>query len=951
MFSLELLHGTWVPELGKICIWAERNDMRYAPVLAGAQKTRETVTLLLPTYNKKVLPSLAMARHLDIAYPEETQITCEPHEQLCTALTPRAFKNMTIEEGTAEEDVLLAPDLLFWRNMIDHLNAIFDKNFYIPAISDENEPCWITAYPLTKELAPFMPDICCYSNGQYYDKESLLRHFSDFTVNDVAQNMVMPSSTQKVVEGSFLSHYCHQKQKTPFSKNDISDWMLWKSALDHEHHPLCFKLEAPDHAQKMWTLQCLLQTSPLETPVTLSTEWKSYLMDLGIALRIYPEFEVAFTKDNYQPLIPMQLSIAEAQTFLKETAWILQSAGFPVMIPSWYTPKGHQSAKLKLTGRRTQKKNAAETSFLSVESLMSFDVGLSLNGEDLTREEWQRLIDQKEELVYFRGQWVQLDLDHMQKMLQFWHINPSLDMNLLTLMDKASQPDIEFDEKTDEFMLSLYGKQNFEIYDEPPGLQGQLRDYQKRGYSWLRYMEQLGLNPCLADDMGLGKTVQIIALLLSDEKDNTSKRSNHASNLLVVPISVLGNWEKELARFAPQLKVMVYHSKPELEDLTGFKEADVVITTFSMIRRDVKVFQKMRWRRIVVDEAQNIKNPNATQTKALVSLKADHYLAVTGTPIENSLMDLWSLFHFLNGGYLGTAIQFKRTFHRVPENRDQLKRLVEPFILRRLKTDKNIISELPDKIEQKVYCQLTTEQAALYQNVVKHLEQSMKNTQGTDDKELSKMNMLATLTRLKQICNHPAQFLQDNSVFSKERSLKLQRLEEIVEEAIEREESVLIFSQYQEICTALHKELSKKYNTYLLHGGTVRTQRDRMIGEFQDPSTPPSLFILSLKAGGVGITLTKASQVIHFDRWWNPAVENQATDRAFRIGQDKKVLVHKFVTMGTLEEQVDQMIESKKTLSESILSENDDASWLKDLDANTFMDLIKLRKEAFSDGQ
>lgn len=949
---MELLHGTWAPELGKICIWAEQGELRYAPVLPGADKTREPLMLLLPMYNKKILPSLMMARHLDVVYPETVEIACEPHPQLCTVLTPRAFKNMTVELGkeTAKEglgkEIQIAPDLLFWKNMLDHLDAILDNNFYIPAVADSGEPCWITAYPLTKELAPFMPDICCASNGRIYDKESLLRHFFDFTVNDLAQNVVLPSSTEKSIAGTFLSHYCYQDKKgktKAFSKSDVDDWMLWKSALDQEHHPLCFKLEAPDHAQDTWTLQCLVQNAVTDAPAPLRADWKNHLMDLGVALRIYPEFEAAFTKDTAQPLKPMALSMAEAQTFLRETAWILQSAGFPVMIPSWYTPKGHQSAKLKLTRKTASAKNKLEESFFSVETLMSFNVGLSLNGENLTPDEWARLIEQKEELVLFRGQWVQLDLDHMAKMLQFWNLNPSLDMDMFALMDKAAQLDIEFDKRTDEFLLSLYGKQNFEIYDDPPGLQGQLRDYQKRGYSWLRYMEQLGLNPCLADDMGLGKTVQIIALLLSDHQAETM--SGNRANLLVVPTSVLGNWEKELARFAPQLQVAIYHTTSKLDD---FKTADVVLTTFSMIRRDAKVFQRGRWRRIIVDEAQNIKNPAATQTKALVSLKADHYLAVTGTPIENSLMDLWSLFHFLNGGYLGTAAQFKRKFHRVPENRDQLKRLVEPFILRRLKTDKNIISELPDKIEQKVYCQLTTEQAALYQNVVKQLEQIMKGV--VADEELSKLNMLATLTRLKQICNHPQQFLQDNSAFSKERSLKLQRLEEIVEEAIDNEESVLIFSQYQEICSALHKELSKKYNVYLLHGGTARAQRDRMIEEFQDPNTPPSLFILSLKAGGVGITLTKASQVIHFDRWWNPAVENQATDRAFRIGQNKKVLVHKFVTMGTLEEQIDHMIESKKALSESILSASDDASWLKDLDASTFMDLIKLRKEAFANG-
>ena len=351
---LELLHGTWVPELGKICIWAEHDEMRYAPVLPDAEKNRETVTLLLPTYNKKILPSLTMARHLDVIYPETAEITCEPYEQICTALTSPAFKDMMLamekentgdtrdgnKKGDQREDVHVAPDLLFWQQMLGHLDAIFDKNFYIPAITENDDPCWITAYPFTKELATFMPTICCYSNGQYYDPESLLRHFFDFTVNVVVQSTVLPRSTEKQIEGTFLGHYFSHQQKTPFSKEDVNDWMIWKSALDQEKHPLCFKLEAPDHAQKTWTLQCLAQESEGSSSIPLEKGWRDYLMDLGIALRIYPAFEAAFAHDRIQP---MTLSMTEAQTFLKETAWILQSAGFPVMIPSWYTPQYGQT--------------------------------------------------------------------------------------------------------------------------------------------------------------------------------------------------------------------------------------------------------------------------------------------------------------------------------------------------------------------------------------------------------------------------------------------------------------------------------------------------------------------------------------------------------------------------------------------------------------------------------
>jgi len=477
--------------------------------------------------------------------------------------------------------------------------------------------------------------------------------------------------------------------------------------------------------------------------------------------------------------------------------------------------------------------------------------------------------------------------------------------------------------------MSLYSKQNFTILDTPGTFQGTLRPYQQQGFSWMRYMEQIGLNPCLADDMGLGKTVQIIAHIAATQ--------NAGNNLLVVPTSVIGNWEREFARFAPHISICTYHPKGKDQNLT---EYDVVLTTFTMLRKNYKLFTDIKWHRIILDEAQNIKNPKAQQSKSLFALKAEHYVALTGTPIENSVVDLWSIFNFLNRDYLGDLKIFKQQFHGEPENRPRLKRLIEPFILRRLKTDKSIISELPDKIEQKVYCQLTKEQASLYQAVVNQISDKIKNG------EFASADMLSSLTRLKQICNHPMQYLQDNSEFAAKRSLKLQRLDSIIDEAIENKESILVFSQYKEICEAINKFFALKYNTYLLHGSISRTARDAMIEEFQDEATPPSIFILSLKAGGVGINLTKASQVIHFDRWWNPAVENQATDRAFRIGQQKKVLVHKFITQGTLEETIDQIIADKVTLSESILS--DDSSWLKDLNTQTFMDLIKLRQEALS---
>jgi SNF2 family DNA or RNA helicase len=415
---------------------------------------------------------------------------------------------------------------------------------------------------------------------------------------------------------------------------------------------------------------------------------------------------------------------------------------------------------------------------------------------------------------------------------------------------------------------------------------------------------------------------------------------------------VVGNWQREIAKFAPHLKSIIHHGGDRLDNLADFKKAcigqDVVITSYSLIRRDEKLFHGVNWHRMVIDEAQNIKNPQAAQTKAILKIDASHRLALTGTPVENRLLDLWSIFNFLNPGYLGKESQFRKGYETpIQRNNDleraaTLKKLVEPLILRRVKTDPKIIQDLPDKVEQKLFTNLTKEQGALYEAVVKEVERELQSATGIQRKGL----MLSTLMRLKQICNHPAQFLQDGSHFSADRSHKLSRLSEMVAEAIEAGESILIFSQFTEICEEVERYLRQTlyFNTYYIHGGTPRSKREKMIQEFQDPESAPSIFILSLKAGGVGITLTKANHVFHFDRWWNPAVEDQASDRAFRIGQTKNVFVHKFVSIGTLEERIDQMIEDKKRLAGSIVGS--DESWLTELDNNAFKQLISLNRNS-----
>jgi SNF2 family DNA or RNA helicase len=641
---------------------------------------------------------------------------------------------------------------------------------------------------------------------------------------------------------------------------------------------------------------------------------------------------------------------------------VLEDAGYKVIIPAWWTPQGRQRAKIRLkaSGRKAPSKDKSK-SYFSFDTLVEYQYELSIAGNPVSIEEWQQLVNAKTSLVQFRGQWMELDQGKMKQMLEFWqkHQEEDTETTLTDLMQLTAKSDdgIEFEIEPDrvltDLMAKLQDKTQLEVLPDPQQFQGTLRGYQQRGVAWLHYLESLGLNGCLADDMGMGKSAQVIARLVQErELAAAAKVKTVLPTLLIAPTSVVGNWEKEIEKFAPHLQSYIHHGSQRLQDATAFKAAvkpcDVVITSFSLARKDEALLNGITWQRIVVDEAQNIKNPQAAQTKAIGKLSAHCRLALTGTPVENRLLDLWSIFNFLNPGYLGKEATFRKSFEiPIQKENDQaqaatLRKLVEPLILRRVKTDPAIIQDLPDKVEQKLYCNLTQEQASLYEATVKDVEKKLQEVEGIQRKGL----ILSTLLKLKQICNHPMQFLQDGSDFTPERSHKLDRLTEMIQEVMAEGESLLVFTQFTEIGDALEKYCKQilHCNTFYLHGGTPRPKRERMISEFQDPETEPTVFILSLKAGGVGITLTKANHVFHFDRWWNPAVEDQASDRAFRIGQKKNVFVHKFVAIGTLEERIDQMIEDKKKLAGAIVGS--DEAWLTELDNEAFKQLIALNKRA-----
>ncbi len=691
---------------------------------------------------------------------------------------------------------------------------------------------------------------------------------------------------------------------------------------------------------------------------------KEYLLlSLGQASGICPRIEASL-----KTAVPTgySLDVSGAHEFLTEKAAALEQAGFSVMLPAWWTRKG---TKLRLTARANVKSPKMQSaSDLSLSTVVQFDWQVALGEEKLTFEELQTLAKLKAPLVHVRGQWVQMSAEEIQAALDFWKKKGPGKATVREIVEMAlgagdSSGPLAFDGVTadgwmDQLLAQLHGRQAFEELPPPHDFNGVLRPYQIRGYSWLGFLRRWRLGACLADDMGLGKTIQTLALVQRDWHANGQRPV-----LLICPTSVVGNWQKEAARFTPELPVMVHHGVARAKGAAFEKEAQrqaIVISSYALLHRDLEVLKDVPWAGVVLDEAQNIKNPETKQAKAARALPGDYRITLTGTPVENNVGDLWSIFEFLNPGLLGTQAEFKRTFFipiqasRDPEAARRLKRITGPFILRRLKTDKSIIADLPEKMEMKVFCTLTKEQASLYAAVVKEAEGELQSAKGIQRKGM----ILATLSKLKQVCNHPAQFLGDNSAIGG-RSGKLARLTEMLEELISVGDRALIFSQFSEMGEILRRHLQETFGreVLFLHGGVTKNQRDRLIQRFQGDgengsghgpgSGGPNIFILSLKAGGTGLNLTRANHVFHFDRWWNPAVENQATDRAFRIGQTRNVQVHKFLCVGTLEEKIDVMIERKKEVAEKVVGTGE--GWLTELSTTELRELFRLRKGAVAE--
>lgn len=735
--------------------------------------------------------------------------------------------------------------------------------------------------------------------------------------------------------------------QTPPPDNPTSDWVLsyW---LQSEVDP---SLKIP--AEEVWRTR--------EGTKHLQDPQETLLTGLSKVMNLFTPIRQSLRSKNPSKCL---LSIEEVVTFVDEVVPQLDRLGVKVFIPKESEKKGLVQPSVKVSLEPTG------AGILSRESLLAFDWQVAIGDTILSEKELEQLTNSKTRIVFIQGRWVEVNPYKLRRTVNYLtslqergplSLTQALKINALSTVpnqglgiSEVNSPDWFRDLTSDE--------KQFKVISPPPEFSGELRPYQVRGISWIIFMHELGLNVCLADDMGLGKTIQAIVVILLGKKQalekfgskptegrkKTRKKTRKSALaqtsfhcLVVCPTTVLTNWSREILRFAPSLSQAIYHGPDRAETLSQTPE--VLMTSYDLVRRDLEQLSDIQWNLLIIDESQNIKNPNSGRAKAIKILPADRKIAMTGTPLENRLTELWSMFDFLEKSYLGSLKDFVQSFARPIERFNDreagqhLLKLTHPFILRRVKTDKNIIKDLPDKIETKDYCQLTKEQVALYKAIVDEQLKAVSTSEGIGRRGV----IFATLTKLKQVCNHPATVPGEVKDLDG-RSGKLKRLLEIADEIIVEGSCLLIFTQYVEMGKLIQSAIEQEFRTEVLflHGSTTRKMRDTMVERFQDPASGIQVMILSLKAGGTGLNLTRANHVVHYDRWWNPAVENQATDRAFRIGQVRNVHVHKFICSGTVEDRIDELIEQKLKLAEQFVGSGED--WLTTLSNQEFEDLVTL---------
>ncbi len=988
-------HASW--HGGALCLWAEDSSLpsttrsrttpkphpfaapgfegtSYEARTAGA--VRVEASMLLPGTASGPFPSPELAR-------EPWSQPPEPHVWRVPVLILDPFAAMALLRSPDDaDDVVQGSDLRFFSLVADEALHLAGRGRTLPALLREDGDLAARWRPVItgadadrfRDLARAMPPACRAASDASASEVLLdaLTDLVDAAVRGIVPHPLLPERTGRVPDHLPLAERWVAALTGPSSAvarepGDDPDELAaeldtWAAAARRPSGPLrvCFRLAEPpeDDPGGSWTVQFALQgvdDPSLYIPAaaiwtgevtSVADAEETLLAGLGRAIRLYPEAAWALR-------VPTPTSVGTdaegAFRFLRESAPLLSAAGFGVQLPQW---AGRARLGTKLTTRTKAEAGAVVSAGFGLDDMVDFRWDLAIDGEDITEEELSELARLKAPLVRLRGRWVELDDAQLTAALEFLSRGREGRMTAAQAVRAAihagddTLPLLEIDaDGALGDLLSGEADRRLEPIETPEGFEGTLRPYQERGLSWLSFLDGLGLGAVLADDMGLGKTAQTLALLVKDLKKG-------GATLLIGPMSLVGNWQREAARFTPKIKVYVHHggSRHKGDDLAeAVRNADLVLTTYGTAARDREALAAIDWDRVVCDEAQALKNSGTRQAQAVRSIPARSRIALTGTPVENHLTELWSIMEFANPGLLGPRQAFRERFavpieaHGDEEAAAALSRATGPFILRRLKTDKSIITDLPEKQEIKVWCNLTPEQASLYQATVEDMLDRISGSGGMERRGL----VLATMAKLKQVCNHPAHLLKDGSRLAG-RSGKLERLEEICAEVVEQGEKALVFTQYAEFGAMVRPHLEAKLGRPVLwlHGGTTKQRRDELIQRFQEDSEP-SVFLLSLKAAGTGLTLTAANHVVHVDRWWNPAVEDQATDRAFRIGQTKNVQVRKFICVGTMEERVDEMIERKKALAERIVGTGE--SWLTELSVSELRDVVRLGPEAVSD--
>ncbi len=881
------------------------------------------------------------------------------------------------------DNFIIGTDLKFWRSVsIFAFNLLSDQKF-LPTISEDGTTVRSKWIPLLEtqedqnlllDLTKGMPGACMSLNHGEVDAETLVHMFIS-TVIDHACRKFSADVSLPVKESSgsdilkWLTSLSSGKSLITYGRSLAMQKILsWtRRILSNLEFPMrtCFDLVPPATDDDEWALRFLLQskTDP-SLLVPFSSIWdrkdadaisvirkftdfpeEFLLHSLGVAQSIFPPINNSLQSARPAEVV---LKAADVYDFLKSYSTILGESGFGVMFPEWW---GKTKKGLGLKARIKPISGSGSGKF-GLQTLIDYELEILVDGEVVSTKELERLSRLKIPLMQIGKKWVEVDREHLDEILELLKKNmqnvPLID--LLTLdTENGSVPIVDIDAKG--WIGELFnGTSGVTGIKDPIEFRGKLRDYQRQGVSWLAFMTDAGFGCCLADDMGLGKTIEILAFLLH----RTKKQKKGGVSLILCPTSVISNWVHEFSRFAPSLKIAVHHGplrKKGDEFINDIVNSDILLTSYSLLQRDAEFLSQVKWDGVIADEAQYIKNYSAKQSKAIRALTANYRIALTGTPIENRLDDLRSIFEFLNTGYLGSERKFKKVFSSPIEregNEDaakKLSRIVKPFILRRVKADKNIISDLPEKDESKIFVPVTKEQASLYDATVSAMLKDIEEAEGIKRKGI----ILSTITKLKRLLDHPSLVFGDSNK-RWDRSEKMVRLMDMLGETIATNEKTIVFTQYVEAGVIIKESVMRKFQeeVLFLSGSTPRVIRDQMIARFQSPDGP-RIFVISVKAGGFGINLTAATNVIHFDRWWNPAVEDQATDRAYRIGQSKTVHVYKFVSAGTIEEKIDQIIEEKSQLRKKIVNASDE-SWITDLSKSELRNVFSLRRETVMDG-